>query len=218
MESAITVKGQATIPKAIREHLRLQPGDRVKFFVHPDGSVVLLPKLPPSALRGIFKAKRRAVTVAEMNRAVLGRCGRRPIDPWPPMIGLDTNVIVRYLTQDDPLQSRIATEILRTPLTPQKPGFICVVTMVETVWVLDRAYGLTAQEIAGAVERMLQTEVLLIENEQEVFTAMIALKEGRGSFADALIAALGAKAGCKHTLTFRPKGLAVTRLSARVDS
>ena len=55
MESAITVKGQATIPKAIREHLRLKPGDRVKFFVHPDGSVVLLPKLRASALRGIIK-------------------------------------------------------------------------------------------------------------------------------------------------------------------
>ena len=65
------------------------------------------------------------------------------------MIGLDTNVIVRYLTQDDPLQSRRATEIFERRLTPEKPGFICVVTMVETVWVLDRAYGLTAQEIAA---------------------------------------------------------------------
>ena len=54
---------------------------------------------------------------------------------------------------------------------------------------------------------MLQTDVLLIENEQEVFTAMIALKERRGTFADALIAALGAKAGCKHTLTFDQKAL-----------
>ena len=70
MESAITVKGQATIPKAIREHLRLKPGDRVKFFVHPDGSVVLLPKLPASALRGIIKAVRRPVTIEEMNEAV----------------------------------------------------------------------------------------------------------------------------------------------------
>jgi antitoxin PrlF len=58
MESAITVKGQATIPKAIREHLRLKPGDRVKFFVHPDGSVVLLPKLRAAALRGIIKSRR----------------------------------------------------------------------------------------------------------------------------------------------------------------
>lgn len=70
MDSAITVKGQATIPKAIREHLRLKPGDRVKFFVHPDGSVVLLPKLPAAALRGILKSKRtRPVTLSEMNEA-----------------------------------------------------------------------------------------------------------------------------------------------------
>ena len=71
MESAITVKGQATIPKAIREHLRLKPGDRVKFFVHPDGSVVLLPKLPAAALRGIIKSRRRRpVTIAGMTEAV----------------------------------------------------------------------------------------------------------------------------------------------------
>ena len=70
MESAITVKGQATIPKAIREHLRLRPGDRVKFFVHPDGTVVLLPKQPASALRGFLKRKRTAITVTEMNQAI----------------------------------------------------------------------------------------------------------------------------------------------------
>jgi antitoxin PrlF len=70
MESAITVKGQATIPKAIREYLRLKPGDRVKFFVHPDGSVVLLPKLPAAALRGIIKSRRRrSVTIDEMTKA-----------------------------------------------------------------------------------------------------------------------------------------------------
>src|ERR1700719_1049231 len=68
MESAITVKGQATIPKAIRQHLGLKPGDRVKFFVHPDGSVVLLPKLPASALRGIVKSRsRRPLTVEAMS-------------------------------------------------------------------------------------------------------------------------------------------------------
>jgi len=69
VESAITVKGQATIPKAIREHLRLKPGDRVKFFVHPDGSVVLLPKLPASALRGMLKPRRRRVTIDDMTEA-----------------------------------------------------------------------------------------------------------------------------------------------------
>jgi AbrB family looped-hinge helix DNA binding protein len=70
MDSAITTKGQATIPKAIREHLHLKPGDRVRFFIHPDGSVVLLPKLNVSALRGIVKAPRRKVTIEMMNEAI----------------------------------------------------------------------------------------------------------------------------------------------------
>jgi antitoxin PrlF len=70
VDSAITSKGQATIPKAIREHLGLQPGDRIKFFVHPDGSVVLLPKLPASALRGIVKPRERPVTIEAMNEAI----------------------------------------------------------------------------------------------------------------------------------------------------
>jgi antitoxin PrlF len=69
MESALTGKGQATIPKAIRDHLHLKPGDRVKFFVHPDGTVVLLPKVPASSLRGILKA-RRTVSLDEMNEAI----------------------------------------------------------------------------------------------------------------------------------------------------
>jgi antitoxin PrlF len=70
MESAITVKGQATNPMAVRKHLGSKPGDRVKFFMHPDGTVVLLPKLPAAALRGIVKSRRRRpVTNAEMNDA-----------------------------------------------------------------------------------------------------------------------------------------------------
>jgi len=70
LQSAITVKGQATIPKPIREHLGLKPGDVVKFFVHPDGTVVLLPKLPAAALRGIVKSRRGPVTIDAMNDAV----------------------------------------------------------------------------------------------------------------------------------------------------
>jgi antitoxin PrlF len=71
MESAITAKGQATIPKAIRDHLRLKPGDRVKFFVHPDGTVVLLPKLPATAARGMLKSRRRRpISIEEMNEAI----------------------------------------------------------------------------------------------------------------------------------------------------
>jgi predicted nucleic-acid-binding protein len=133
------------------------------------------------------------------------------------MIGLDTNVLVRYLTQDDMAQSPKATEWIERRLTadwrspprpgeksPEQgnPGFISVVAAAETAWVLESIYRLSDVEIASAIERLLQVDVLVFENEQQVFVAMIALKEGRGSFADALIAELGAKAGCSHTLTF----------------
>ena len=123
------------------------------------------------------------------------------------MIGLDTNILVRYLTQDDRVQSAAATEIIEQRLTVTNPGFISVVTMAEIVWVLDRAYRMTDKQISAAVERMLQVEVLLVENEQEVFAAMIALKQRQGSFSDALIAQLGAKAGCRYTVTFDKKAL-----------
>jgi len=123
------------------------------------------------------------------------------------MIGLDTNILIRYLTQDDPIQSPKAREIIERRLTEEKPGFVSIVAMLETVWVLERGYGLTTHEIVAAVERMLQTDVLVVENEQEVFTATIALKDGQGSFADAVIAALGARMGCSCTLTFDRKAL-----------
>jgi antitoxin PrlF len=71
MESALSVKGQATIPKAIREHLHLEPGDRIKFFVHPDGSVAILPKVSTSVLKGIVSPRRRqSASIDEMHEAV----------------------------------------------------------------------------------------------------------------------------------------------------
>jgi AbrB family looped-hinge helix DNA binding protein len=78
MESALSVKGQATIPKAIRDHLHLQPGDRIKFFVHPDGSVVILPNLPTSRLKGIVHSRRGRVSIEEMETAIAeGAVGSR---------------------------------------------------------------------------------------------------------------------------------------------
>lgn len=125
------------------------------------------------------------------------------------MIGLDTNVVVRYLAQDDPVQSARATRLVEQELTEEEPGYVSVVVMAEIAWVLERAYRLTDAEVAAAIEALLQADVLVVESEQEVFTAMIALKEGRGSFADALIGALCTKAGCSGTLTFDRKALRI---------
>jgi AbrB family looped-hinge helix DNA binding protein len=76
VESAITSKGQATIPKAVRDYLRLKPGDRLKFFMHPDGTVVLLPKLPVTALRGIVKHSGPPVKLEEMEEAIASGAAR----------------------------------------------------------------------------------------------------------------------------------------------
>ena len=123
MELAITSKGQATLPKAIREHLGLKPGDRVKFFVHPDGSVVILLKFPVSALRGVVPAPARPVTVDEMTRS--SRRARSRSDSLPSgVIGLDVNVLVRHVAQDDPVQSPKAMHLIERVLTEQAPGFI----------------------------------------------------------------------------------------------
>jgi antitoxin PrlF len=70
MESALTAKGQTTIPKAIREHLHLAPGDRVRFFIHPDGSVVILPKIRTSALKGMIPARRSAASIHDMDAGI----------------------------------------------------------------------------------------------------------------------------------------------------
>ena len=123
------------------------------------------------------------------------------------MIGLDTNVLIRYLAQDDTVQSSRANESIERKLTEANPGFVSVLAIAEAVWVLERRYGLAPEQIAAAIERMLEADTLLVDHEQEVFTAMTSLKEGHGSFADALIGALGASAGCSHTVTFDQKAL-----------
>jgi predicted nucleic-acid-binding protein len=121
------------------------------------------------------------------------------------MIGLDTNILVRYIVQDDAVQARAAIEIVEQRLTEQSLGFISTIVMAETVWVLDRAYRFTAAAIATVVERMLRADVFVVESEAQVFCAMTALRDGLGSFADSLIAALAVDAGCSVTLTFDRK-------------
>jgi antitoxin PrlF len=70
MESALTSKGQITIPKAVRDHLHLSPGDKVKFFIQPDSTVVLLPTLPMTALKGIVPSLGRTISLEEMDAAI----------------------------------------------------------------------------------------------------------------------------------------------------
>ncbi len=121
------------------------------------------------------------------------------------MIGLDTNFLVRYLVEDDPIQTAKASEIIERQFTEQDPGFVSLVAIAETAWVLHSLYEFSREEVAFAIELVLFAETLVLQNEREVHTAMVAFKNGLGSFPDALIGALGLWAGCSSTLTFDRK-------------
>lgn len=118
------------------------------------------------------------------------------------MIGLDTNVLLRYLVQDDPVQSRKATEIIERRLTVADPGFVSLVCILEIAWVLASLYKRSREEVANHIEMILAANTLEVQNEQEVYQAVIALRSGSGTFEDALIGALGTWRGCSVTMTF----------------
>jgi predicted nucleic-acid-binding protein len=116
------------------------------------------------------------------------------------MIGLDTNVIVRYLVQDDPDQAK-ASSALIDGLTEANSGYLSLVTVVETSWVLRRAYKIDATRCAELLEGLLDAQELRIGQDEIVRTAIAASCEDGADFADAVIAELGRAAGCDHTVT-----------------
>ena len=121
------------------------------------------------------------------------------------MIGLDANVLLRYLVQDDPVQSPRATKIITRQLTEEEPGFISLVAILEVVWVLKRLYKRSREEVANDIEMVLAADTFEVQNEQEVYDAVVALRSGTGTFEDALIGSLGVWRGCSATFTFDEK-------------
>ena len=118
------------------------------------------------------------------------------------MIGLDTNVLVRYLTQDDPDQAAFATRIFETELTEDAPGFIGLVVLVETAWVLQRLYRASAEEIRETMIDLLGSRSIVVENRDVVTRAIALSKQNSCGFADAIIAASAFDAGCEKVISF----------------
>jgi predicted nucleic-acid-binding protein len=116
------------------------------------------------------------------------------------VIGLDTNVVVRYLVQDDPDQSEVASALI-DELTETDPGYLSLVTVVETYWVLRRAYKVGASRCAELLEGLLDARELRVHQDAVARAAITASRDGP-DFADAVIAELGRAAGCDHTVTF----------------
>lgn len=117
------------------------------------------------------------------------------------MIGLDTNVLVRYLAQDDPAQTALAGRLIES-LTPDEPGFVSEVVLVETVWVLESCYGAGAAQIARVVETLLYIESLVIDATEPVWRALRQFQQSGGDFPDALVTALARQAGCSMVYSF----------------
>ncbi|MGH7812833.1 MAG: PIN domain-containing protein [Candidatus Binataceae bacterium] len=120
------------------------------------------------------------------------------------MIGIDTNILVRYLVQDDPEQGRKAERFITDECSAESPGFINRIVLCETVWVLESAYGYPRPKVALALEKILRTAQFRIEDHQEAWLSLRDYEAG-GDFADALIAAVNLRAGCERTATFDRK-------------
>lgn len=118
------------------------------------------------------------------------------------MIGLDTNVLVRYLAQDDKAQAALATKLIEQTLTVSRPGFISAVSLVEVVWVLEGCYGSTKDEVVDIVERLLRVKQLRVQDADVVWQAVRMFRNGKADFADCLIERSGRAHGCDHTVTF----------------
>ena len=117
------------------------------------------------------------------------------------MIGLDTNVLVRYIMQDDAAQSKVATDLIEA-LRADAPGFIPLVVVIELVWVLSSCYGLRREQLVTALETLLRTAELVVENAEVVWRAVRNYRAGGGDFADCLLQCSAAQAGCERTVTF----------------
>ena len=118
------------------------------------------------------------------------------------MIGLDTNVVVRLLVGDDPRQTAQAKRCVDKRCTPESPGFISNIVLVELAWVLARSYGYGRADIVHAIETLLAGGDRVFEDHDEVRAALQDQKSGRADLIDSLIGRVNRARGCTATATF----------------
>ena len=118
------------------------------------------------------------------------------------MIGLDTNVLVRYIAQDDKVQSRRATTLIEKECSASMPGYVGLVVLAEVVWVSESRYDASREEIAQIVRRLLSIRQLIVQDAEVAWKALRAFETGKADFADCLIERTAFAAGCVRTMTF----------------
>ncbi len=118
------------------------------------------------------------------------------------MIGLDTNVVARYIVQDDAEQALAATRLIEGQCTERSPGHISVLVLAELVWVLASAYGYADSDVSRVILQLLRTTEFNIEDGDAVWAALRESEAGTAGFVDYLIAQRNRAAGCASTYTF----------------
>lgn len=121
------------------------------------------------------------------------------------MIGLDTNVLVRLLAEDDAEQQKRVVSLLRRARNQGEMALVSVPVLCETVWVLSASYGFDRGHITKALESILETDVFQLEDEKSVIQAIQSWRTSGGDFTDHLIACRHREAGCRTTMTFDRK-------------
>ena len=117
------------------------------------------------------------------------------------MTGIDTNVLVRFLTNDDAAQSPLAQSLIDC-FTSQKPGFISIIALVETVWVLADLYGHGRDGIALVVQNLLELEDINLQERDLIWRSLRLFLSSKADFSDCVVCLLGADSGCEVTVTF----------------
>lgn len=117
------------------------------------------------------------------------------------MIGLDTNVLIRYIIKDDVEQFKLAERFIEHRLSVEQPGFINQIALCELVWVFESIYKVPREDIAATLQRVLETNVFVIERSDLAWRALDRYR-GNHDFSDALIALTNAAYQCEHTVTF----------------
>lgn len=207
-QSTVTSRGQTTLPKDVRRALALTPGDQLRYVILDDGQVRILRTRPVSDLAGILRRDGQVpVSLADMDAAIAAGAQDEEL-----VTGLDTNVLVRYLVQDDRAQAAMATQAI-SALTEEMPGWIAREVLVETVWVLERAYRLSRTDIANAIDGLLAARELVVEEADRVGLAAQRWRDGGAGFSDQMIALAGQAAGCDKTLTFDVKAAKIAGMA-----
>lgn len=117
------------------------------------------------------------------------------------MIGLDTNILVRYLIHDDAHQTAASQRIIQS-FSPEAPGFVSLVVLVELVWVLLTLYHFEKKEIESLLEALLRSKDLVVQQAESVSQALRVYRSSRADFSDCLVERIDHAAGCQYTLTF----------------